>query len=70
MGNILDLIYVEQEGNVKISNVKEVPMFSDHTSVEYEIEIEIPEISKQSKTFGNWKKEGITEFYVELTLRS
>ena len=55
MGNILDLIFVEQVGNIKISNVKEDPMFSDHKSVECEIEIQKPEISKQSKTFRNWK---------------
>ena len=38
MGNILDLIFVEQVGNIKISIVKEDPMFSDHKSVECEIE--------------------------------
>ena len=47
MHNMLDLIFVEQVGNIKISNVKEGPMFSDHKSVECEIEIQKPEISKQ-----------------------
>ena len=56
MDKILDLISVEQVGNIKISNVKEGPMFSDHKSVECEIEIQKPEIHKQSKTFRNWKK--------------
>ena len=56
MGNILDLIFVEQVGNIKISNDKEGPMFSDHKSVECEIEIQKSETSKQSKTFRNWKK--------------
>ena len=52
----LDLIFVEQVSNNKISNVKEGPMFSDHKSVECEIEIQKPEINKESKTFRNWKK--------------
>ena len=56
MGNILDPIFVEQVGNIKISNVKEGPMFLDQKLVECEIEIQKPEISKQSKTFRNWKK--------------
>ena len=33
MGNILDLIFVEQVGNIKISNVKEGLMFSDHKNI-------------------------------------
>ena len=49
MGNILDLIFVEQVDNIKISNIKEGPMLSDHKSVECEIEIQKPEISKQLK---------------------
>ena len=69
MGNILDLIFVEQVGNIKISNVKEGSMFSDHRSVECEIEIQKPEISKQSTTFRNWKKTvDVTKFYDELNL--
>ena len=58
MGNILDPIFVEQVGSIKISNVNfmEGPMFSDNKSVECEIEIQKPEISKQSKTFRNRKK--------------
>ena len=68
MGNILDLIFVEQVGNIKISNGKEGLMFSDHKSVECEIEIQKPEISKQSKTFRNWKKVDVTKFCDELNL--
>ena len=49
MGNILDLIFFEQVGNIKISNVKEGPMFSGYKSVECEIEIQKPEVSKISK---------------------
>ena len=55
-------------GNIKISNVTEGPMFSDHKSVECEVEIQKPEISKQSKTFRNWKKVDLTKFCVGLNL--
>ena len=68
MGNILDLIFVEQVGNIKIRKVKEGLMSSVHKSVECEIEIQKPEISKQSKTFRNRKKVGVTKFCVELNL--
>ena len=68
MGNILDLIFIEQEGNIKISNVREGLMFSDHKSVECEIEIQKPEISKQSKMFRNWKKGDATKFCYEFNL--
>ena len=68
MGNILDLILVEQVGSIKISNVKEGPMFSDQKSVECEIEIQKPKISKQLKTFRNWEKVDIAKFCPELNL--
>ena len=61
MGNILDLISVEHVDNIKINNVKEGPMFSDHKLVKCEVEIQKPEISKQSETFRNWKKVDVTQ---------
>ena len=65
---ILDLIFVEQVGNIKINNVKEGLMFSDHKSVECYIEIQKPGMSKQSKTFRNWKKVDVTKYSIKLNL--
>ena len=56
MGNILDLIYAEQVGNIKISSVKEGPMFSDHKSVECEIEIQNLKIVNNQKHLETGKK--------------
>ena len=68
LGNVLDLILIEQIGSFEVNRVIPSLSFSDHVSIIWEFKFKRPKVEQIVKSFRNWKKVDIEEFCNELHL--
>ena len=68
LGNVLDLILIEQIGSLEVNSVIPSLSFSDHISIIWELKFKRPKVEQMVKSFRNWKKVDIEEFWNDLHL--
>ena len=65
-GNIIDLVFTEQTGNIKIDEISTSDYVSDHASILWTILLEKPKSSVAMTPFGNWKSTEMNPFSQQL----
>ena len=68
LGNCLDLVFTEQIGGIKISNIREEDMFLDHKTIIWDILFDKSEMKLETISFRNWKNLYVEHFCNSLKL--